>query len=218
MCGRINVSDHKGVQQLLKRLGISLNQKSFAPRFNIAPSADILVAFQSEIPDLAEMHWGIVPHWARNKPGSRPMINARIETAWEKPSFKKLIRATRAIVPVNGFYEWKRGNNQKIPYYIKMADEAAMALAGIYQITREGTMEVAILTRESTGEMEDIHNRMPVTINADNMEAWLAPVEEAEIHALLASQPDPALEIRHVSSYVNNAANEGSQCIEPVAA
>lgn len=218
MCGRINVSDHKGVQQLLQRLGISLNKNSFIPRFNVAPSADVLVAFQSEKPDLAAMHWGIVPHWARDKPGSRPMINARVETVWDKPSFKKLIRATRAIVPVNGFYEWHRDGEQKTPYYIKLADAGAMALAGIYQITRDGTMEFAVLTRESTGDMGAIHNRMPVTIHADDLEAWLALTDEPAIRTLLASQDEPALELIKVSSYVNNAANEGSRCIEPEAA
>jgi len=218
MCGRVNVSDHEGVQQLLQRLGISLNKDSFTPRFNVAPGADVLVAFQSEKPDLAEMHWGIVPHWARDKPGSRPMINARVETAWDKPSFKKLIRATRAIVPVNGFYEWHRDGKEKTPYYIKLAGAGAMALAGIYQITREGTMEFAVLTRESTGDMGAIHDRMPVTIEANNLEAWLALTDEAAIKTLLANQDEPALELVRVSSYVNNAANEGNRCIEPVAA
>jgi putative SOS response-associated peptidase YedK len=218
MCGRINVSDHEGVQQLLQRLGIGFNKDSFTPRFNIAPGADILVAFAEAPHELAHMHWGIVPHWARDKPGTRPLINARVETAWEKPSFRKLVQNNRAIVPVNGFYEWKRENKRKTPYYIKLADHNAMALAAIYQITGEGTMEVAILTRESAGEMATIHNRMPVTLDESNMGAWLHTEPPGLIQQMLGSQPLPKLAIKEVSSYVNNAANEGEKCIEPIAA
>ena len=218
MCGRINVSDHEGVQQLLQRLGIHLNKDTFTPRFNIAPGADILVAFSDAPHQLAQMHWGVLPRWAREKPGARPLINARFETAWEKPSFRKLAENTRAIVPVNGFYEWRRENSRKTPYYIKLAEHDAMALAAIYQVTPEGTMEVAILTRESAGEMTTIHNRMPVTLNENNMEAWLRTEPPELIQQLLKSQPLPELAITEVSSYVNNAANEGERCIEPIAA
>jgi len=218
MCGRINVSDHEGVQQLLQRLGIGLNKDSFVPRFNIAPGTEILVAFAEAPHQLAQMQWGIVPGWARDKPGTRPLINARVETAWEKPSFRKLIQGTRGIVPVNGFYEWRRENNRKTPYYIKLSDQSTMALAAIYQITREGTMEVAILTREAAGEMAEIHNRMPVSLNKENLEAWLRPEPPELVQQLLASQTLPKLAISEVSNYVNNAANEGEKCIEPIAA
>ena len=218
MCGRINVSDHEGVQQLLERLGISLNKDSFAPRFNIAPGADILVAFAEPPHQLAHMHWGIVPHWAREKPGARPLINARVETAWEKPSFRRLVQNTRAIVPVNGFYEWRRENSRKTPFYITLPGHKAMALAAIYQVTKEGTMEVAILTRESAGKMNEVHNRMPVTLDEENMGAWLNTEAPEFIQHLLGTQVLPDLDITEVSSYVNNAANDGEKCIEPIAA
>ena len=218
MCGRINVSDHEGVQQLLERLGISLNKDSFAPRFNIAPGADILVAFAEPPHQLAHMHWGIVPHWAREKPGARPLINARVETAWEKPSFRRLVQNTRAIVPVNGFYEWRRENSRKTPFYITLPGHKAMALAAIYQVTKEGTMEVAILTRESAGKMNEVHNRMPVTLDEENMGAWLNTEAPEFIQHLLGTQVLPDLDIAEVSSYVNNAANDGEKCIEPIAA
>ena len=218
MCGRINVSDHEGVQQLLQRLGISLNKESFIPRFNIAPSADILVAFADPPHQLAQMHWGIIPHWAREKPGTRPLINARVETAWEKPSFRKLVRESRAIVPINGFYEWHRDSGGKTPYYIRLASHKAMALAAIYQVTRDGTMETAILTREAMGDMSEIHNRMPVTLDENSLQAWLRTGPPEQIQQLLDTQATPRLDISQVSSYVNNAANEGEKCIEPIAA
>jgi len=218
MCGRINVSDHEGVRQLLQRLGISLNKDSFIPRYNVAPGADILVAFAEPPHQLAQMHWGIVPGWARDKPGTRPFINARVETAWEKPSFRHLVKKTRAIVPINGFYEWKRQDGKKIPYYVTLRDCTAIALAGIYQVTKEGTLEVAILTRESAGPMAQVHDRMPVTLVEDSMEAWLADESPELIQQLLADQDLPTWKISEVSTRVNNAANDDAQCMEPVAA
>lgn len=218
MCGRINVSDHEGIQQLLNHLGIPFSPQRLVPRFNIAPGADILVAFQADAPDLAQMHWGLLPAWARNKPGARPLINARVETAWDKPSFKKLVRATRAIIPINGFYEWQRSNDGKTPYYIRPANTPAMALAGIYQVSPDGILEVAILTRESRGDMAKIHHRQPVTLSPKHFRDWLVTSAEPDTRALLESEPDPDFDIRQVSSYVNNAANDGSQCMEPVAA
>ena len=218
MCGRINLSDHKGIQQLLSRLGIKLDESSFIPRHNIAPGADIPAAFSSDTIDLAYMHWGIAPHWARNKPGARPLINARIETALEKPSFRQLMRNNRAIIPVNGFYEWRRTNTQKTPYYIDSAEYEALALAGIFQITPEGTLEVAILTKEGTGMMASIHHRMPVLLTYDSMTSWLAPQTDDAIMNLLIAQKEPGLRLIQVSSYVNNTANEGAACIRPVAA
>ena len=164
------------------------------------------------------MHWGIVPHWAREKPGARPLINARVETAWEKPSFRRLVQNTRAIVPVNGFYEWRRENSRKTPFYITLPGHKAMALAAIYQVTKEGTMEVAILTRESAGKMNEVHNRMPVTLDEENMGAWLNTEAPEFIQHLLGTQVLPDLDIAEVSSYVNNAANDGEKCIEPIAA
>lgn len=218
MCGRINVSDHEGVQQLLQRLGISLNKDSFVPRYNVAPGADILVAFAEPPHQLAQMHWGIVPAWARDKPGNRPLINARVETAWEKPSFRHLAKKSRAIIPINGFYEWKREGGHKTPYYITLQNHAAIALAGLYQVTKEGTMEVAILTRESAGPMSQVHNRVPVTLEESNLDAWLSNESPEFIQQLLADQDLPGWKILEVSNHVNNAANDDDQCMAPVAA
>lgn len=218
MCGRINVSDHKGIQQLLSRLGISLNKAGFKPRFNIAPGAEIPVVFDSDQPDLAYMRWGIIPEWARTKPGGRPLINARAESALVKPSFRKLMRTARAIVPINGFYEWRRESNHKTPFYIRKPVSEAMALAGIFLITPEGTLEVAILTKASSGKMASIHHRMPVLLAADRMADWLAPQSDGDIMSLVTAQNEPDLQLVRVSGYVNNAANEGAECIKPVAA
>lgn len=220
MCGRINVSDHAGVQALLDQLGISLDASAFHPRHNIAPSADILVAcnaLNSDRPDLAVMNWGIVPAWAHNKPGTRPLINARIESAWDKPSFRKLVAHTRGIVPVTGFYEWKQLGASKQPYFIRAAGKRALALAAIYQLTRDGSMEVAILTQEASGEMKRIHHRQPVMLAPDSMQAWLVEDNREQLEALTIDQQPLPLDMIEVSPYVNNAANEGEDCIKPAA-
>ena len=116
MCGRINVSDHPGVQALLEDLGIPLFSLSLEPKYNLAPGAQLVTAFSNEGNlEAAVMEWGMVPVWAKDK-SMRPLINARCETVWEKPSFRHLIKSKRVIIPVNGFYEWKREGKSKTAY------------------------------------------------------------------------------------------------------
>lgn len=218
MCGRINVSDHAGVQALLDQLGISLDAGTFHPRYNIAPGEDILVAFNGNSPELARMSWGIVPAWARTKPGSRPLINARLETAWEKPSFRKMMAHSRGVVPVTGFYEWKQAGSVRQPYFIRPAAPIALALAAIYQIAKDGTRQVAILTEEAAGSMTQIHHRQPVILAPQKMKTWLTSEDRQAIEAVTAGQLTLQLDIIGVSSYVNNTANEGEECIRPAAA
>jgi len=206
MCGRINVSDHAGVQALLAQLGILLDAASFHPRYNVAPSSDILVAFNGEAPEITVMQWGIIPPWAHTKPGSRPLINARLETAWDKPSFRKLISHTRGIVPVTGFYEWKQSGAKKQPYFIRGHEQQALALAAIYQETKDGSREVAILTQEASGAMTQIHHRQPVMIAPESMRTWLANDDRTALDAVATGQLALDLDMIEVSPYVNNAA------------
>jgi len=215
MCGRMNIHDHQGIQQLLGSFGLSLSPERFTARHNVAPGAELFTVFGADGPQLAEMEWGIVPPWAKPGKFSGPLINARSETIWDKPSFKKQAATARAIIPVNGFYEWKRSKEEKIPYYFKPAQGGAMGLAGIYQVSKEGVMQCCVITTAANGLMESVHNRMPVILSAEGMVQWLAANEREAIDALMVPAAESTLERYRVSRYVNNARNEGPECIEP---
>ncbi|MGB5517973.1 MAG: SOS response-associated peptidase family protein, partial [Gammaproteobacteria bacterium] len=100
MCGRIDAHDPIGVNNLVSVLDVVIPKDRFPPRYNIAPSATLTTVCYKVGFEVADMHWGIVPHWARPGQFERPLINARAETIHEKPSFRKLIAHTRVIVPV----------------------------------------------------------------------------------------------------------------------
>lgn len=215
MCGRMNVHDYPGVQDLLQLLGISLAPERFTARHNIAPGALLYGAFGTEEPQLAEMEWGIVPPWAKPETFSRPLINARAETIWEKPSFRKLVKEKRTIIPIDGFYEWKRSEGSKIPYYFDTSAAGAIALGGIYQISKDGVMQCCVVTTAANKLMQPIHNRMPVVVPAEAMGDWLNSEDRSVVDQLMLPLEEGVLKKTRVSKYVSNARNEGQKCIEP---
>jgi putative SOS response-associated peptidase YedK len=214
MCGRIDAHDPIGVNNLISIFDIVLPGGRFPPRYNIAPGAKLAtVCYEHEF-TIAEMTWGLLPPWA--KADMRPLINARAETVREKPAFRKLIRQTRTIVPVNGFYEWRRNGAEKRSYYFSPVDENALALAAIYQHDIDGEPRCCIVTTTANGIMAPVHDRMPVILAREAMRDWLRSDDDTVIDALLRPCPDASLQVMEVSAYVNNARNEGERCITPV--
>ncbi|MFC1664632.1 SOS response-associated peptidase [Pseudomonadota bacterium] len=214
----MNIHDHKGIQSLLEKLGLLVPMGRFVARHNVAPGAEIFAAFAQGNYDLANMEWGIVPPWAKPGKFKRPLINARAETVWEKPSFRSLIKSKRAIVPVNGFYEWQRSGKTKITYYIHPRQGDALALAALYQTSKEGVMQCCVITTSANATMEPVHNRMPVILNAEDMQNWLTADDADQLNELLKPAADDVLRLSKVSDYVNNARNEGAECIQPLEA
>ena len=215
MCGRIDAHDSEGLNKLVSVLDVVIPKDRFPPRYNIAPSSTLVTVCHKVGFEVADMQWGIVPHWAKPGQFERPLINARAETIHEKPSFRKLVARTRAIVPVNGFYEWRRAEGRKATFYFKSARQDALALAGIYQIDRDGVMQCCLITTDANRVMQPVHDRMPALIPQEAMQDWLCSEDTGVIDALIAPAADDSIAAIEVSSYVNNAKNEGEKCIEP---
>ena len=216
MCGRVDAHDPVGVNKLISVLDVVIPKKSYPPRYNIAPSATLATVCHKVGFEVVDMHWGIVPHWARPGQFERPLINARAETIHDKPSFKKLIARTRVIVPVNGFYEWRRSEGSKVTFYFRSSDQDALALAGIYQVNRDGEMQCCLITTDANTVMRPIHDRMPALIPQEAMDDWLRSEDTRVIDALMKPAADDSITAVEVSGYVNNAKNEGERCIRPV--
>ena len=264
MCGRLNVTDNEGVRLLMEMIGMP-SWPSIQARYNVAPTANLTVlapvlqnspqnspqnsqqnSLERQVPatqgdnsigQAVTGHWGIIPAWARKGNYTRPLINARSETVWEKASFKKLIVSSRVVVPVTGFYEWKREKSTKTPYYFTAAQTPILLLAGICQNLESGFVEagaralegsdktaemlpqIAILTTAANDTMQDVHDRMPVILQPDDVETWLYGGAEARpvLDPLMMPAANDTLSRKVVSSFVNNARNEGPECIEPAA-
>jgi len=216
MCGRIDAHDPVGVNNLVSILDVVIPKDRFPPRYNVAPGTTLAAVCHKVVFEVAGMQWGIVPHWAKRGQFERPLINARAETIHDKPSFKKLVARTRVIVPVNGFYEWRRAEGKKATYYFKSGNQDALALAGIYQIDRDGGMQCCLITTEANEVMRPVHDRMPALIPRDAMQDWLRSEDKHVIDALMKPAADDSILAVEVSSYVNNAHNDGEKCIKPL--
>ena len=171
---------------------------------------------------LEMLRWGLIPPWAdESQIGSR-MINARAETAPEKPSFRRAFRVRRCLIPADGFYEWKRTNGSKQPYYIHMKDERPFAFAGLWESWNDNSgpaiRSCTILTTGPNALVAGVHDRMPVILPAGSYDAWLDPeAERDELAALLAPYPEDEMEAYPVSRFVNSPSNNDPRCIEPAA-
>jgi putative SOS response-associated peptidase YedK len=217
MCGRF-VCDIP--PEILSEL-FSISTPADTPRsFNSAPSSRILaVRCQASKNELVLLRWGLIPAWAKDASPAKAMINARSETASEKPFFRNAFRNRRCIIPVNGFFEWNRADSSKQPYYIRMISNRVMGLAGLWErwTSPEGeTLEsCAILTISANSLIRTIHDRMPVIIPPEDYSRWLDRfiTDPVSVQQLCVSYPADELEIFPVSSFVNNPRNNSAECI-----
>ncbi len=219
MCGRINVSDNEGIRLLLEAMGMH-TWPSREPRFNIVPSQTLDVVQLQEELKLAPMHWGVT----MNPPGKHGMVkksvkNARDDKLWSSRLWKPMIESGRVLIPVNGFYEWKRQNRKMVAaYHIAPAGSNAMFLAGLYkQSTAEpGLNELVVVTTMANRTMSQVHDRMPVIfVSANEAMAWLQESDNTSLLPLIQPVADDVLRITEVDGYVNKSTNQGPRCVAP---
>jgi putative SOS response-associated peptidase YedK len=159
---------------------------------------------------LENYDWGLVPSWAKDKKDFRPLINARLETLMEKVSFKKLIQTSRCLVIADGYYEWKRQNKEKTPYYFTRSDSGLIFFAAIYQ-----NNQFCIITREATDKIKEIHHREPLILNEEQISNYLDVKKEGT--DILKSIKAPKLKFHEVSKNVNKPINNDISLINTIA-
>lgn len=196
---------------------------AWADRYNIAPTQFAPVIHGvDERRELLVARWGLLPSWVK-EPGERAHpINARIETAAEKPMFRHAFRRARILVPASGFYEWKPGPDFKRPYFIRPAGgEAMFGFGGLLERWSGPDGDVlsfAILTTAANELMRPIHDRMPVIIQSQDYAAWLDPAlsDADRVRALAGGYPAERMEAHAVGRAVGNPRAQGPGLVEPV--
>ena len=218
MCGRFAL--HANPHVVALQFGLRADP-SFAPRYNVAPSTDILIVREDRAHErLADLYkWGLIPGWARDPTIGNRLINARAETVAEKPAFRAAFKNSRCLVPASGFYEWKTEGRTKLPYYIRPKGNELFALAGITEEWSgpDGVVRsVCLITTEPNELMREIHDRMPVLVAPDDYAAWLDRGNKhvERLKAMLGSFPAQKMEAYPVGKAVSNAKNEGAELIE----
>lgn len=225
MCGRIDVHTPAAEIARLFDAAPGFDAAGVKPGWNIAPARSILAVINADgARELVGLDWGFLARWARDAGGPKP-INARAETVFARPMFQDAARRRRCLIPVDGFYEWKREGARKLPYYFRLADGKPFALGGIWENWSSGNRDgqrdtlhtCAILTTAANELMAPIHDRMPLVIRPSDHARWLAGESGGEGFARLLQPFDASPMVRwRVGERVNHAANDGAELLRPV--
>jgi putative SOS response-associated peptidase YedK len=170
MCGRYTL--RTPVETLAKEFGIIGPLPEVQARYNVAPTQEVVAVLSEDaLRHLEMLRWGLIPSWADDPAIGSRMINARSETAAEKPFFRRAFKKSRCLILADGFYEWQKTANGKQPYYIRMEDGSPFAFAGLWESWGKHGEEIrscAILTTDANDLVGEIHHRMPVILPPDN--------------------------------------------------
>ena len=215
MCGRFVMKDSQ--KKVMSDFQIQHSEVLLEPRYNISPSQDIPVIVQQDgIRRLENRQWGLIPFWSKTP---KPMINARSETASEKPAFRQAFKKRRCLIPASGFFEWAKEDGEKQPYFIFLKDKSSMAFAGLWEEWSAPDGKIvktcAILTVEANSFLKFIHHRMPVILKPANGMHWLDPNRtESSLKNLLIPIDPEYMEAWKVTKQVNIPSFDKPDCIE----
>jgi len=221
MCGRYTLSTP--VEKLAGEFDISGPLPDLPPSYNVAPSQEVaaIVAGGGGERRQELLRWGLIPAWADDSSIGSRMINARSETAAEKPSFRKAFKVRRCLILADGFYEWQKTDDGKQPYHIKMQDDSPFAFAGLWETWKNGeeVRSATIITTDANDLMKEIHHRMPVILHPEDYAMWLDPDfdEKDPLTTLLKPYPADAMQAYAVSRRVNKPSNNETSVLEPAA-
>ena len=221
MCGRFVLTTTS--EQIRQSFGVS-DVPSIAPRYNIAPTQDIVAICQNGdgYRHVRTFRWGLIPHWSKDAASGDKMINARSETVHDKPSFRQPIRFHRCLVPASGFVEWQRQpDGSKQPFYIQRKDGKLLAMAGIWDTWKGPDHVIAscsILTTTANSLVARLHDRMPVLLSPSEYDQWLdrSITDPQQLNGMYAPYPADPLQAIPISALINNPRHDSPDCLEPL--
>lgn len=221
MCGRYTLTVQ--MDELAEHFGCPVIEPVIKPRYNVAPLQIMpVVVNQNGQHQLQMMQWGLVPFWAKEQSIGNKLINARLETLAQKPSFKYAVKERRCIVPADGYYEWFKTNTGKQPMRITLPSNQLFGLAGLWEQWRnpdgKWLFSYSIITTSPVPSVAHIHHRMPLILNHDQEEYWLHGPEETSIEGICSFlnyfKPTDNLVAYPVSNRVNNIRYDDPLCIQ----
>lgn len=224
MCGRYS---YFGPLDILKEsITFTLFNREPTANYNVSPTHSVpaLLSIDDQIA-LKHLHWGLIPFWAKDTSMASKMINARMETLSEKPSFKNAFKKRRCLLLSNGYYEWTGPKGAKQPYFITTHSDRPFAFAGLWETWRDKQKPEApridsctIITTQAADDIDHLHHRMPVVLNPELYETWLNPKTEnpTECHRILTEGMIRDFHYYPVSTAVNNVRNNDLSLIKPI--
>jgi putative SOS response-associated peptidase YedK len=243
VCGRY--ASARKAEDIAESFGIRPDRVdgSLDADYNVAPTKPVYAVVErvprdegadQPVRQLRVGRWGLVPSWAKDASIGNRLINARLETAADKPAFRRAFAVRRCLLPADGYYEWwaatgPDGKPIKQPFFIRPRDGSLLAMAGLYEFWRDPqaiadddawVFSVTILTTEAEDSLGHVHDRMPLMVDRAGWATWLAPQHDDpdEVRDLLTPARPGLLEAYPVSRAVNDVRNEGAHLIDPIPA
>src|SRR5262245_21696965 len=218
MCGRFTLTRP---DKAIKDLFPLFDPSGFAPHYNIAPTqsvASVRCHAETGEPELAALRWGLIPFWAEDPSIGGRLINARCETVATKPAFRSSYMQRHCLVLADGFFEWQKRDDERLPFFIGLADRRPFAFAGLWDRWRRGgdTIEsCTILTTDANDLVRPLHDRMPVTLPRTAFDEWLHPQanKTAPLERLFRAYPASEMIRYPVNKRVNNVKHDDAGCV-----
>lgn len=225
MCGRYVLA--RPVEELVEVFGVDAVEVEWTPSYNVAPTRlvpVVAVATDPPLRKLAPFRWGLVPMWADSPAVGSRFVNARAEHLATSGAYRDAYARRRCLIPADGFYEWQgEAGTTRRPWYFTRADGSPIGLGGLFERWRgpDGAwlLSCTIITTEANHRVGEVHDRMPVIVQAGDFDAWLArePLPSPLAERLLAPAPDELLVAHPVAPAVGNVANDGPELVAAVA-
>jgi putative SOS response-associated peptidase YedK len=221
MCGRFTLTANPQVVRDV--FDLNAIPDGIEPRYNVAPTQPVAVITNEDPKTLTYHRWGLIPSWSKDLSIGNKLINARSETAHEKPAFRTAFKRRRCLIPASGFFEWKQADGSKIPHFIHLKEDPLFAFAGLWEVwySPEGDQlrTCTILTTEANEFMSSLHTRMPVILKREDWDEWLQPEEQLVevLMPLMKPYDSAAMDAYEVSTMVNRPNNDVPEVIRPVA-
>jgi putative SOS response-associated peptidase YedK len=219
-------------------------EAALEPDYNVAPTKQVYAVVErppsgaeadvDPLRQLRVLSWGLVPSWAKDPAIGNRMINARMETVADKPSFRRAFATRRCLLPADGYFEWyetsektAKGKPRKQPFFIRPRDGGVLAMAGLYEIWRDPTRDdddpqrfrwtCTVITTDAADDVGRIHDRMPLMVEPERWGTWLDPRSpKDDLLDLLVPAAPGLLEAYPVSTAVGNVRNNGPELLEPL--
>ena len=217
MCGRFNVIDSPGLQQLLHDLGIDLQLPA---AINVAPTEQVSLVRELERGRALESaRWWLTPSWAKAVEQRYSMFNARSESLAKSPAFRRPFKSQRGLVPMSSFIEWREEGGVKQPWLITN-EQQALAVAALWDVWEGGDkalLSCTLVTTAAAQQFKPWHKRMPVILNADERARWLDNRQAiAPDDAIFRSELKAPLLLQPLSRAVSNSRNKNPEALAGV--
>jgi putative SOS response-associated peptidase YedK len=218
MCGRFTLTIHHfgSVIESLEAVIEPELLAGYRPRYNVAPGQQHwILRSESGRREIVPADWGLINSWSKDPAVAYRQINARAETAAERPAFRQAFQKRRCLCPADGFYEWCGPRKAREPHWFHAPDRSLLLFAGLYEgwtdpSTGELKTTFTIITTEANDVVRPVHDRMPVLIGRDRIDSWLTGDRPGE---LLKPAPVKVLTSQAASSRVNSVRNDDPECL-----